>query len=99
MQTAHTFTIKKIAEIDVDAAYRSPYVDTNSRFSSIYYADMGISKKILKNKGRVRFYVSDIFNTASSINFIRVKNSVIRRSNRVMLKKKTGSEIDSATPG
>jgi hypothetical protein len=77
LQTAHTFTIKNVAEIDADAAYRSPYVDANSRFSAIYYADLGISKKIFKNKGRVRFYVSDIFNTFREKNVTNYKNTQI----------------------
>jgi hypothetical protein len=77
VQTSHTFIIKNIAEIDADAAYRSPYVEANSRFSSIYYADLGISKKVLKNKGRVRLYISDIFNTFREKNVTSYKNTQI----------------------
>ena len=63
IQTMHTFNFNKIADIDVVGEYRSPYVNANSKVAYISYVDFGISKKVLKNKGRLRFYISDIFNT------------------------------------
>ena len=77
VQTAHTVTIKNIAEIDAVGAYRSPYVNANSKASEIYYVDLGISKKILNNKGRLRLYVSDIFNTFREKDVTTYKNTQI----------------------
>ena len=56
--------IPKVMDIDLVADYRSPYVNGNSHVSDYFYMDIGLTRRILNNKGRVRLLVSDIFNTA-----------------------------------
>ncbi|RYD73944.1 MAG: TonB-dependent receptor, partial [Sphingobacteriales bacterium] len=64
LKTTHSIALKKLADIDVVAEYRSPYVNANTVYATQFSCDVSISKKILKNKGRLRFYCSDIANTA-----------------------------------
>ena len=64
LKTTHSVSLKKLADVDVVAEYRSPYVNTNTLYASQFSADLSISRKILKNKGRLRLYCSDIANTA-----------------------------------
>ena len=64
LKTIHTIQLKRLADIDLVAEYRSPYVNANTLFASQFNADLSVSRKILHNKGRVRLYCSDIANTA-----------------------------------
>lgn len=43
--------------------YKSPLPDVLGTYMERYYADMAISRKILKNKGKIVFKISDVFNT------------------------------------
>lgn len=54
--------LKKIMDIDVFVQYRSPYVNANSRTSDVWYTEFGFTKRIIKNKIRLRLGISDIFN-------------------------------------
>jgi len=54
--------LEKIVDIDVYVNYRSPNVNANSRTSGVLFTEMGFMKRILKNKLRLRFNISDIFN-------------------------------------
>lgn len=63
LQSIHTITLRKIADMDVVAWYSSPYLQANTRQAGIFYMDLGFTRKILKGNGRLRLYASDIFNT------------------------------------
>jgi outer membrane receptor protein involved in Fe transport len=54
--------LKKIIDIDVFVQYRSPYVNANSRTSDVLFTEFGFTKRIVKNKLRLRLNISDIFN-------------------------------------
>ena len=62
-KAVHTITIKKFIDIDIVADYRSPYTYSNLYNPYTFYMDAGFSKKILKSRGRLRLYFTDIFNT------------------------------------
>jgi hypothetical protein len=64
LKTTHSIALKQLADIDVMAEYRSPYVNANTVYAAQFSCDLSISKRILNNKGRVRLYCSDIANTA-----------------------------------
>lgn len=57
-----TIQLKKLFDIDWSSEYSSPYVRANSHVKDFFYLDIGFSKKIMKGKGRVRLYFSDILN-------------------------------------
>ena len=63
VRTLNNINIKKFADIDIVAEYRSPYVYANADVAYQFYCDMGISKKIIKNKIRARLLVTDVFNS------------------------------------
>jgi iron complex outermembrane receptor protein len=64
LKSLHTISLKKIMDIEVIAEYRSKYVEANSVMGSIFYCDLGISRKIFHGKGRVKLYCSDISNSS-----------------------------------
>jgi outer membrane receptor protein involved in Fe transport len=64
LKSFHTISLKKIADIEVIAEYRSKYVQANTVMGSVFYCDLGISRKIFHGKGRIKFYYSDITNSA-----------------------------------
>lgn len=63
LKTAHFISLKKLADIEMIAEYRSRYVNANSIFASLFYCDVGLSRKIVHNKIRIKLYCSDIANT------------------------------------
>lgn len=63
LKTIHTYEWKKVADFDLYVEYNTPYTVANARMSEIFFADVGISRKIWKNKGRVRLNFTDLFNT------------------------------------
>ncbi|HSC39171.1 MAG TPA: outer membrane beta-barrel family protein, partial [Chitinophagaceae bacterium] len=63
LQSIHTITLKKIADIDVVAQYNSPYLNANAVQAQMFYMDIGMTRRILKGQGRLRLNLSDIFNT------------------------------------
>lgn len=63
LKTIHTYEWKKVADFDLYVEYNTPYTVANSRMAEIFFADVGISRKIWKNKGRVRLNFTDLFNT------------------------------------
>lgn len=62
-KSMHTYTWQKVADLDLYMEYNSPFIRDNSRMSEIWYVDLGMSRRILKNKARVRLSFTDIFNT------------------------------------
>ncbi|GEP97574.1 outer membrane beta-barrel protein [Chitinophaga cymbidii] len=63
LKTAHTYTWEKVADIDLYVEYSSPSTRANSRLSAIFYTDIGITRRMWNNKGRLRLSFTDIFNT------------------------------------
>jgi iron complex outermembrane receptor protein len=55
-------SLAKIMDMDVWVQYRSPYVNANSRTSDVWYTEFGFTRRIVKNKLRLRLQISDIFN-------------------------------------
>ncbi len=80
-RTVHTIKLKKIADFEATADYRSGYRYSNISTAYTFYFDAGLSRKIAKNSARIKLYVADIFNSlrekevtyinGSSINFFR----------------------------
>jgi outer membrane receptor protein involved in Fe transport len=64
LKSYHTISFKKIVDIEVIGEYRSKYVQSNSVMGSLFYCDIGISRKIFHGKGRVKFYYSDTTNSS-----------------------------------
>lgn len=62
-KSIQSIVLKKLIDIDVIADYRSPYVYANSRIPDMFSFDLSFGKKLPNNKGRVRLYISDLFNT------------------------------------
>lgn len=60
---SNQFTLPKGYSVELSGWYRSPEVDGIFAGRSMYMADFGMSKKILKDKGALRLSLSDIFNT------------------------------------
>ncbi|SFW18490.1 outer membrane beta-barrel family protein [Chitinophaga sancti] len=63
LKSIHTIVWNKVIDIDVVADYRSPYVSANSRIPHMFSFDLEFTRRILKNQGRVRLFLADIFNT------------------------------------
>lgn len=54
--------LEKIVDIDMYVNYRSPYVNANSRTADVLFTEFGFTKRIARNKVRLRLNISDIFN-------------------------------------
>ncbi|MGN6494783.1 MAG: outer membrane beta-barrel family protein, partial [Agriterribacter sp.] len=63
-QTLHTVAVPNLAEFDFIADYRSPYIYTNLYTYGNFSMDIGITKKLLKSKARMRVSFTDILNTS-----------------------------------
>jgi outer membrane receptor protein involved in Fe transport len=63
VKSIHTIVWNRVIDIDVVADYRSPYVSANSRIPHMFSFDVEFTRRILKNQGRVRLFLADIFNT------------------------------------
>ena len=77
IKSTHSIALKKLADIDVMAEYRSPYVNANTLYATQFSCDISVSRKILKNKGRIRLYCSDIANTAREKEITRYQGTYI----------------------
>lgn len=76
-KTAHTIKLKKQVDIDIYAEYRSPYVNANANVADAFYSGLGVSKRILNSKGRLRLYLADVFNTAREKDVTEFNNTRI----------------------
>jgi Outer membrane protein beta-barrel family/CarboxypepD_reg-like domain len=76
-QTIQNISIKKIADIDIISQYRSPYVYSNAKVAYQFNTDLGISRKILKGKGKVRFLITDIFDSQRDKTNTYFNNTVV----------------------
>lgn len=63
LKSIHTIEWKKVADIDAYLEYHSPYTNANGRMAAYFDSEMGIARSILKQRLRVRVYVTDVFNT------------------------------------
>jgi hypothetical protein len=63
-QSVQTISFVRLIDIYSTLYYNIPYWIGNTKLSSVFYMDLGITRKIWKDRGRIRFYVSDIFNTS-----------------------------------
>lgn len=77
LKTLHTYSWKKVAEFDLYAEYNSPYTSANSRMSHVFFTDLGMSRKILKDKGRIRLSFTDLFNTFREQELTQYNNTTI----------------------
>jgi outer membrane receptor protein involved in Fe transport len=63
IKSFHAITLKSIIDINAIANYNSPTVYGNLKMLNSFNFDIGFLKSILKSKGRLNLYFSDIFNT------------------------------------
>lgn len=64
ISTFQVFSIKKIVDADIFGYYRSPYITANSNMADQFAVDIGFTKKLFNDKGRLRLNITDLFNTA-----------------------------------
>lgn len=64
IQSSQYINLKKIMEIDIQSQYTSGSLNANQRTAYYFWTDCGLTRKLFKDRGRLRFSVSDIFNTA-----------------------------------
>ncbi|MFT3676596.1 MAG: TonB-dependent receptor [Chitinophagaceae bacterium] len=62
-QTIQVISLKKIMEIDLVTQYTSASLQANQQTAWLFYTDIGLARKFFQDKGRLRFAVSDVFNT------------------------------------
>jgi iron complex outermembrane receptor protein len=62
VRQVQSIRIPSFVDIDMIADYRSPSVNGSARVSDIFYFDIGFTRRVLKSKGRLRLFFSDIFN-------------------------------------
>ncbi|MET0464268.1 MAG: outer membrane beta-barrel protein [Chitinophagaceae bacterium] len=77
LQSVQNFSWPHILDAFLTAYYNIPYWTGNTRQAYVFSIDAGISRKLWKDRGRLRFFVSDIFNTA------REKELTILRGTRI----------------
>lgn len=61
--SVHVFSFEKVADIDFIAEYRSPYIYTNLYTYANFNIDLGVTKKLFKEKVRLRLSCTDLLNT------------------------------------
>ncbi|WP_257669786.1 outer membrane beta-barrel protein [Parapedobacter tibetensis] len=64
VSTFQVFNIKKIGDADVFSYYRSPYLSANSDMAYQFAMDLGYTKRLFGDRGRLRLTITDVFNTA-----------------------------------
>jgi hypothetical protein len=57
------FTLPKGLDVQVRGNYEAPQNTAQGKRKSLYYADLAMSKDILKGRGTITFNVMDVFNT------------------------------------
>lgn len=62
LKCMNSISLKNIVDIDVYMEYNSPYTTANMRMAGYFYSQFGFTKRVLKNKGRLRFTAEDPFN-------------------------------------
>jgi hypothetical protein len=62
-QSTQLITLKKIMEIDIQSQYTSGSLNANQRTAYVVWTDLGFNRKFLHDRGRLRFFITDLFNT------------------------------------
>lgn len=79
------FTLPKSFDIQIRGNYEAPQNTAQGRRKSLYYADLSMSKDVLKGRGTINFNILDIFNTrrvrsiSEGVNFYTDSNFQSRR--------------------
>jgi outer membrane receptor protein involved in Fe transport len=79
------FTLPKNFDIQVRGNYEAPQNTAQGKRKSLYYADLSLSKDVLKGRGTINFNILDVFNTrrvrsvSEGINFYTDSNFQARR--------------------
>ncbi|MFL9485066.1 TonB-dependent receptor domain-containing protein [Chitinophagaceae bacterium LWZ2-11] len=76
-RTVHTITLKNVFDIDAIADYRSPYTYSNLKTGYTFSFDVGFTRRVLNNKGKIRLYFADIFNTVRELEITDYANTHI----------------------
>lgn len=63
IQSIQVISLKKIMEVDMVAQYTSASLQANQKTAWLFYTDVGLTRKFFQERGRLRFAVSDVFNT------------------------------------
>lgn len=62
-QTIQVISLKRIMEIDLVTQYTSASLQANQKTAWLFYTDVGLTRKFFQDRGRLRFSISDVFNT------------------------------------
>ena len=57
------FTLPKSFDIQIRGNYEAPQNTAQGKRKSLYYADLSMSKDVLKGRGTINFNILDVFNT------------------------------------
>ena len=68
-KSMQTISFKKLPSLDIISEYKSPSLSGNTRLGHLFYVDLMLSQKIIKEKGVLRIYLSDAFNTVREKEF------------------------------
>ncbi len=63
-RSQHTFLVRNLADFDLSADYRSPFVRANTNVAYQFVTDLGVSRRFVNKSVLLRLYVSDLLNTA-----------------------------------
>jgi hypothetical protein len=77
LKTFHTYNWKKVAEIDLYVEYNSPQTVANAKRAYVFFTDLGFTRKVLKNKGRIRLSFTDLFNTFRELELTQYNNTTV----------------------
>ncbi|HEX2630076.1 MAG TPA: outer membrane beta-barrel family protein, partial [Chitinophagaceae bacterium] len=62
-QSIQVISLKKIMDIDWVTQYTSSSLQANAKKAFLFFMDIGFTRAVFKERGRLRFAVTDIFNT------------------------------------
>lgn len=63
LNLTNRFKLPYQLQLQLITYYRSKLPDVMGTYQERYYMDLGLSRKIMKNKGKLVFRISDVFNT------------------------------------
>jgi len=58
------FTIRGKNQIQISYAYQAPQATAQGKTKAYYYMNVGLSRVVLNNKGKLTFNIADVFNSA-----------------------------------
>lgn len=77
VKSINTISLKDIVDIDLVSEYQSPHRYSNIYTAAIFYADLGLSKTIVKNKADLKIMFTDMFNSMREKEITTTRNSRI----------------------